>query len=229
MAEIEREARTPDWDPYFLGLAEAVSFKSKDTSAKVGAVIVAPDLVVVATGYNGFPRGVDDAPALLNDQREKLERVCHAELNAIVNATRSSTALKRCTIYVNKFPCYECCKAIVQAGITRIVTHASKYWIPDELQKRPGEQRKYEGRIRDLLRQVHPQLGVTAPFHPDFRSTKIGTVRHDKVTLKKLLKAEEQNRRDAEKAKERENGVARTKQKAKPRLRSVASPRRRRR
>ena len=53
-----------DWDKRFLDLAEYISSWSKDTSSKVGAVIV-HNKRIVSTGYNGFPEGYDDDDALL--------------------------------------------------------------------------------------------------------------------------------------------------------------------
>jgi len=109
-----------DWDEYFLEIAMTVARKSKDTDCLVGAVIVSPDDLVLATGYNGFPRGVYDDVKLLKDREEKLARTCHAETNALFNAVRAGVSVAGCRIYVNKFPCFNCCKAIVQAGLKKI-------------------------------------------------------------------------------------------------------------
>jgi dCMP deaminase len=149
-----------DWDEYFLAIAEIVACKSKDTNCQVGAVLVTPDSVVISTGYNGFARGVFDSENLLKDTDEKFKWICHAEVNAIWNAGRLGVPLKGCSIYVNKFPCFSCCNAIVQSGISRIYTHDPKYWGDDPFD--PGHSRK-----RSLLKQS--ALKVEAPFHPDFR------------------------------------------------------------
>ena len=149
-----------DWDEYFLAIAEIVACKSKDPKCQVGAVLVTLDSVVISTGYNGFARGVFDNETLLKDADEKLKWICHAEVNAIWNAGRLGVPLKGCSIYVNKFPCFSCCNAIVQSGISHIYTHDHRYWDDDPFD--PDHSRK-----RSLLKQS--ALKVDAPFHPDFR------------------------------------------------------------
>jgi dCMP deaminase len=107
------------WDERFLSLAEFVSNWSKDPSTRVGAVIVRPDRTIVSVGYNGFPRGCDDAIALRLDRPLKYMRTVHAELNAILSA---GEVLTGCTIYVSPLhPCATCTGAIIQSGIARIV------------------------------------------------------------------------------------------------------------
>jgi dCMP deaminase len=121
----------PSWDEYFHFLALAAASRSKDPRRMVGAVIASADRVVLATGYNGFPRGVKDSSERWKHQREKLKWVCHAEANAIFNAARSGASLQGCTIYVTTFPCSRCAQAIAQAGIARVFTHG-EYWFNDE-------------------------------------------------------------------------------------------------
>lgn len=117
-----------NWDEYFMGMAHLAAFRSKDPNTQVGACIVNPQNRVVGLGYNGFPRGCDDD--LYSWQREgefletKYPYVVHAELNAILNAIQN---LQGCTIYVSLFPCNECAKAIIQAGIRRVVFESDKY------------------------------------------------------------------------------------------------------
>ena len=108
------------WDNRFLQMAGLVASWSKDPSTKVGAVIARPDNTIVSLGFNGFPRGVEDDPELLNDRKEKYARVIHAEMNAILNAGGNS--LKDCTLYTWPLPpCSNCAAMVIQAGIRRIV------------------------------------------------------------------------------------------------------------
>lgn len=106
-----------DWDKRFMDLARHVAGWSKDPSTKVGAVIVNPDGRVVATGYNGFPRGIRDDERLL-DREVKYELTVHAEANAILNAVADVAG---CTLYSTLCTCNECAKLIIQAGIHRVV------------------------------------------------------------------------------------------------------------
>jgi dCMP deaminase len=107
------------WHNRFLQLAKHISSWSKDTT-QVGAVIVNPDTKkIIGLGYNGFPRFVNDDPERYNDRETKLKFVCHAELNAILNA---NGPVDGCSIYVyptmmKPASCPECSKALVQAGI----------------------------------------------------------------------------------------------------------------
>jgi len=107
------------WDEWFLGMAQYVSTGSKDPSTQVGAVIVRPDKTVLSTGFNGFPKGVKDDPALLADRAKKLERIVHAEMNAIL---LSHESVRGCTLYTFPFaPCERCAAHVIQSGIVAVV------------------------------------------------------------------------------------------------------------
>ncbi|MSU90313.1 dCMP deaminase [Rhodobacteraceae bacterium 2CG4] len=99
---------------------------SEDRDFHVGAVIVGEAHEVRASGYNGLPRGVSDADEARFDRAsgEKFHWIEHAERNAIYNAARAGTAIAGCTIYVNRFPCADCARAIIQSGIVRVVCPA---------------------------------------------------------------------------------------------------------
>lgn len=113
------------WDRYFMNIAKLVATASRDPSTQSGAVIARPDdgedgaKRVVSVGYNGFPRGVSDAPELYADRPKKLSRMIHSEMNAILNA---SETVYGCTLYQYPFiPCDRCCVHVIQAGIKRVV------------------------------------------------------------------------------------------------------------
>ncbi len=119
------------WDNYFLDIAEVVRGKSKDPSTKCGAVIVGQDKQIVSTGFNGFPRGIDEVDPQRWERPVKYQFVEHAERNAIYNAARTGVLLAGCTLYLVGFgpptvPCVECAKAIIQSGITRVCGRAYK-------------------------------------------------------------------------------------------------------
>jgi len=120
------------WDKRFIRVAQEVSSWSKDPSKQIGAVIV-KDRRILATGYNGFPKGIDDSEDKYNDRALKYELVVHAEMNAIYNATYNGISLKDTTLYVWGLPvCNECAKGIIQVGINRIVMAAEavpQRWI----------------------------------------------------------------------------------------------------
>jgi dCMP deaminase len=109
------------WDQRFLSLAEHISHWSKDPSTQVGAVAVR-DRRVLATGYNGFPRGISDSFDRLKDREQKLLRTVHAEANIVAQASRHGVSLEGAWIYIWPFlPCANCCTLLMQAGVSRIV------------------------------------------------------------------------------------------------------------
>ena len=116
------------WDQYFMGMAHLSAKRSKDPNTRVGACIVNPQKRVVGPGYNGFPYGCEDDEFPWerdgNFLDTKYPYVVHAELNAILNSIQD---LHGCTLYVSLFPCNECAKAIIQAGITCVVYESDKY------------------------------------------------------------------------------------------------------
>ncbi len=121
------------WDIRFMGLAQhEVRGWSKDPDEKVGCVIVSPDRRRWSGGYNGFPVDVVDTPKRLADKDLKNELTVHAELNAILNAR---TDLTGWALYSTKAPCLDCAKAIIQAGLDRIVCpaiDASSRWAHNQ-------------------------------------------------------------------------------------------------
>jgi dCMP deaminase len=110
-----------DWDLRFLKMAAEVGEWSKDPSRKIGCVIV-KDRRILATGYNGFPRGIADTPERLGVRYLKYKYVVHGEMNAIYNAIQHGTPLNCATLYAVGLPiCSECAKGIIQVGIKRVV------------------------------------------------------------------------------------------------------------
>jgi len=111
------------WDRRFLAVAKEVSSWSKDPSSQIGAVIVNELGQIVGTGYNGFPRGVDDSEDRYNNRELKYKMVVHAEANACLQA---GAAARGGTIYVypgwgSPCMCTDCAKTAIQAGIKRSV------------------------------------------------------------------------------------------------------------
>ena len=117
------------WDAYFMGVALLSAQRSKDNHTQVGACIVNAENKVVSVGYNGMPSGCKDDEMPWGRVGKPLENkyffVCHAELNSILNYRGGN--LKDAIIYSTLFPCNECAKAIIQAGITCVVYESDKY------------------------------------------------------------------------------------------------------
>ena len=110
-----------NWTNYFLNIAEAVKEKSKDQRTKIGAVIVGKDNEIVSTGYNSFPRGIDDDVEERQQRPEKYFWMVHGELNAILNSARIGVSTNGCKMYLTcGIPCSNCGRAIINAGITEV-------------------------------------------------------------------------------------------------------------
>ena len=104
------------WDKRFLDLAEHIATWSKDPSSKVGCVIVRPDNTIVSTGYNGYPRGMDDTT--VGNRETKLKYTIHAEMNAILTAHEPVRGYR---LYCTMYPCERCAVHIIQAGIKEVI------------------------------------------------------------------------------------------------------------
>lgn len=129
----------PSWDEYFMQMAQLTAQRSTCLRRKVGAVIV-KDKHIIATGYNGAPRGLKHCVELGGCLREKLKipsgqrhelcRALHAEQNAIIQAATLGQSIEDGTIYITHQPCAICAKMIINAGLKRIVV---KEGYPDDL------------------------------------------------------------------------------------------------
>lgn len=109
------------WDQRFLELATHIAAWSKDPSTKVGCVVVGADREIRSTGFNGFPRGIDDDEDRLTDRSKKYPLICHAEENAIMHAARIGMPLKDCSAYVTWPPCSRCARSLIQAGVSEVI------------------------------------------------------------------------------------------------------------
>uniref|UniRef100_A0A8C5Q6F1 dCMP deaminase n=1 Tax=Leptobrachium leishanense TaxID=445787 RepID=A0A8C5Q6F1_9ANUR len=148
-----------EWCEYFMAVAFLAAQRSKDPNSQVGACIVNSENKIVGIGYNGMPNGChDDVLPWGRTAQNKLdtkypyeknlsdvlwvfgwnqlwpfyESVCHAELNAIMN--KNSADVKNCDMYVALFPCNECAKLIIQAGIKEVIFMSDKYHDSPEMQ-----------------------------------------------------------------------------------------------
>lgn len=120
------------WDESFMLHAVVAAGRSKDPSSQVGACIVGRDNKILSLGYNGAPNTWNDDKFPWDRDNEdakcnKYPYVIHAEMNALLNYKGDNSLLEGSTVYVTLFPCHECAKSLVQAGIKRIVYLSDKY------------------------------------------------------------------------------------------------------
>lgn len=127
------------WDEYFMEMAKLAAKRSTCLRRTVGAVIV-QDKHVVATGYNGAPKGIPHCSELggcyrtahniSSGERHELCRALHAEQNAIIQAATYAQSIEGASIYITHQPCVICAKMIINAGIKRIIVDRG---YPDEM------------------------------------------------------------------------------------------------
>jgi dCMP deaminase len=126
---LRKKMKRPDWDEYFMNIAEVAATRSNCSRRHVASIIV-KDKRIISTGYNGTPRGVkncDDGgcPRCASDtpSGEKLtECICsHGEENAIVQAAYHGISVKDASIYSTYSPCLLCAKMIINAGIKEVI------------------------------------------------------------------------------------------------------------
>lgn len=124
------------WDEFFMGIAKLSAGRSKDPNTQVGACIVSEDNRILSIGYNGAPNNFNDDLFPWNREGNPTETkymyVCHAEANSINNYLGSRKDLRGARLYVDLFPCNECAKDIIQAGIKEVVYLSDKYNGSDE-------------------------------------------------------------------------------------------------
>jgi len=105
-----------------MEMAYLVASKSKDKSIKVGCVLVCPNNTMISSGYNGFPRGVDEE-GLFPERYERPEKYNwteHAERNAVYNAALNGVKTQYSIAYSTCHPCVDCARALIQAGVREV-------------------------------------------------------------------------------------------------------------
>jgi dCMP deaminase len=116
-----------NWDEYFINIAEQVKLKSKDNNTKIGVVLVGKNNEIVSTGYNSFPRGINDDVVERQEKPEKYFWFEHAERNCIYNAARIGVSTLGTTMYMTcGISCADCARAIISAGVEKIVLRGGK-------------------------------------------------------------------------------------------------------
>ena len=116
-----------NWDEYFINIAEQVKLKSKDNNTKIGVVLVGKNNEIVSTGYNSFPRGINDDVLERQEKPEKYFWFEHAERNCIYNAARIGVSTLGTTMYMTcGISCADCARAVISAGVEKIVLRSGK-------------------------------------------------------------------------------------------------------
>ena len=149
----------PTWDEYFLKIAAEVAQRSTCLRRQVGAVLVL-DKRILATGYNGVPRGLahcSDAGCLRRErkipsgERHELCRGLHAEMNALLQAAHHGIRIAGATLYSTTYPCVLCAKMLINGGIGKVVTQSD---YPDDLAKEMLAEAGVGVEVKDIGEEV---------------------------------------------------------------------------
>ena len=145
------------WEGYFMDMATFVSSKSKDRSMRCGTVVIGEGNTVLSTGYNGFPRGVDDYNEEYHKRPEKYIWTSHDAQNAVFNAARNGIKLLGSKAYSNAHPCHDCARALVQAGIVE-VTIPEKHDDPFYRHGRWTDWEESFSKAREIFKAAHVKV-----------------------------------------------------------------------
>ena len=156
MPEETKKAR-PTWDEYFLEISRTVGRRGTCDRGMIGVVLV-KDKRILATGYVGAPVGLPHCDEVGHQMKKVVHedesvtqhcmRTSHAEINAICNAARYGISIDGATCYGRFEPCYTCAKALINAGIRRVVCEKQYHAASD---------------TRDILQQAGIELMVCIP------------------------------------------------------------------
>ncbi len=154
--EVKDDFERLPWDEYFFKIMEAVSMRASCDRGRMGAVL-ARDKRLLTTGYVGAPAGLPDCDEVGHMFKKKIHnngdvskhcvRTTHAELNAIIQAAKHGITTEEATLYCKMTPCLSCTKAIINAGIERVV--CQKRYHSDKDSMKMLEQADIEIDIQD--------------------------------------------------------------------------------
>ncbi|NLN14083.1 MAG: CMP deaminase [Tissierellia bacterium] len=114
-------SKRKNWNEYFMEIAELVASRSTCDRAFVGCLLVNDDNRIISTGYNGSISGQPHCDDIGHTMRDgHCIATIHAEMNALIYCAKEGISVKGCTAYVTHFPCLNCTKALIQAGIKKI-------------------------------------------------------------------------------------------------------------
>jgi len=168
-----------------MSMSYFVAMKSKDPSTKIGAVIVGPYNEVRSTGYNGLPRGVNDNISKRNARPTKYFYYTHAEANAVFNAARMGISTNGCTMYTPGMPCADCCRAIIQSGVKKVVID----WRWDLIARNDTESNKKWLESGSHSKHMFSEAGVKVIKYSGPLLTEITALRGDKILNLKTTKS----------------------------------------
>lgn len=109
------------WQEYFMSIAHMIAKRSTCDRALVGCLLVNKDNRIVSSGYNGSIKGNPHCSEIGHTMRDgHCIATIHAEMNALLYCAKEGIKVDGCVCYVTHFPCLNCTKALIQAGISKI-------------------------------------------------------------------------------------------------------------
>jgi len=154
----------PFWDEWFIKIMYLVAEKSKDPKTKIGALIVR-DKRIISTGYNGLCKGVNDNVAERLVRPEKYSWFEHGERNAIYSAAKYGICTNGTIMYTNGTPCIDCARAVIQAGIAKVVVHKPYEDMSADASRQKASQSQWKGH-NDRSMAMFNEAGVILEIYP---------------------------------------------------------------
>lgn len=110
------------WDEFFLRMCYLIARKSRDSSSKIGSVLIKKDKSVISCGFNGIPAGCAESEEK-NIRPEKYYHWEHSERNAIFLAAKNGIQTNDSILFTLSLPCSDCARAAIQSGVKYIIYH----------------------------------------------------------------------------------------------------------
>lgn len=146
---MQKDREPTDWDNMFFSEAVLWSRRSHDSQTQCGCVLV-KNKTVIATGYNGFMREINDE-ALPTTRPDKYPYMIHAEANAVYNCAREGKSTLGATAYITAPPCTTCLQMLWQCGVHDI------YF--SDLSSPKGD--VWTSKYNQVLRQIGANINMT--------------------------------------------------------------------
>lgn len=148
----------PTWDEWFIKMMYLVAEKSKDQKTKIGALLVR-NKRLISVGYNGLPVGCNDTVPERLVRPEKYSWFEHGERNAIYAAAKFGIDTDGTTMYTNGTPCTDCARAVIQAGVVKVIVHKPYEDLSSMAARQKSDQSQWKGH-NDKSQAMFREAGV---------------------------------------------------------------------
>ena len=148
----------PSWDEWFIKMMYLVAEKSKDPKTKIGALLVR-NKRLISVGYNGLPVGCDDTVEERNIRPEKYSWYEHGERTSVYATAKFGIDTDGTIMYTNGTPCTDCARAVIQAGVVKVIVHKPYEDLSSMAARQKSDQSQWKGH-NDKSQAMFREAGV---------------------------------------------------------------------